>query len=126
MMQDMHDQLLAWGVPKASVHMEAFGPASVKKKSADAPATPAAALKVSFSRSSVEAAWTGQVDTLLDLALAEKVPIGFGCRAGNCGTCKTAIKSGTVKYLKEPGCEVEAGSCLTCICVPESPLTLEA
>lgn len=66
------------------------------------------------------------MDSLLDLALAEKVPVGYGCRAGNCGTCQTAVKSGKVKYLKEPGCEVEAGSCLICICVPDTNLVLEA
>ncbi len=48
------------------------------------------------------------------------------CRAGNCGTCITAIKSGEVSYVGEPGAEPEAGSCLTCISVPKSKLTLDA
>lgn len=128
MMQDIHEGLLEWGVPKANIHLEAFGPASVKKNAppAVAPDVAAVSVKVSFARSGVDVDWIGQADSLLDLALAEQVPIGYGCRAGNCGTCKTAIKSGTVKYLKEPGCEVEAGSCLTCICVPETQLALEA
>jgi ferredoxin-NADP reductase len=124
MMEEMHNALLEWNVPKGNIHLEAFGPASVKKNPpVDQPVD---ALKVTFSRSGREMSWTGEADSLLDFALAGEIPIGYGCRAGNCGTCKTAIKSGTVKYLKDPGCEVEAGSCLTCICVPESPLTLEA
>ena len=128
MMSDLNLSLREWGVPEKSIHMEAFGPASVKKPT---PASGTAvdlgmALNVSFARSQRESGWNAQMDSLLDLALAEKIPVGYGCRAGNCGTCKTAVKSGKVKYLKEPGCEVEAGSCLICICVPESNLVLEA
>ena len=78
------------------------------------------------ARSGKTLPWSGQTDSLLELAEAAGVTIDFGCRAGNCGTCKTAIKSGNVSYLKEPGCEVESGSCLTCICVPETALVLDA
>jgi ferredoxin-NADP reductase len=126
MMSDLNRDLLAWGVPEKAIHAEAFGHASVKKPAAAAATATAAALNITFARSQKESVWTAQSDSLLDLALAEKVPVGYGCRAGNCGTCKTAVKSGTVKYLKDPGCEVETGSCLICICVPESNLVLEA
>jgi len=127
MMSDLTSGLREWGVPEKSIHLEAFGPASVKK--AEPPLTVGSAppvFSVTFARAQKESVWSGQADSLLDLALAEKVPVGYGCRAGNCGTCKTAIKSGKVKHLKEPGCELEAGSCLICICVPESNLVLEA
>ena len=126
MMSDLNEGLKAWGVAEANIHMEAFGPASVKRAPAPAPASAGPQMKVVFSRSSKEMAWSGQADSLLDLALAEGVSMSYGCRAGNCGTCKTAVKSGKVKYRKQPGCDVEAGSCLTCIAVPESDLTLDA
>jgi ferredoxin-NADP reductase len=127
MMSGMNEALLSWEVPKPKIHMEAFGPASVKKAAAEPGTVPAAAaIPVTFSRSNKTTNWNGQADSLLDFALAEDIAIGFGCRAGSCGTCKTAIKSGKVRYLKEPGCEVEEGSCLTCICVPEENLILEA
>jgi hypothetical protein len=127
MMSDLNTALLEWNVPEECIHFEAFGPASVKR-AAPAAATQAAGpqAKVNFSRSNREVAWTGESASLLDLALAEQVPIGYGCRAGNCGSCKTAIKSGKVKYLKRAGCDVEAGSCLTCISVPDGDLTLDA
>ena len=64
--------------------------------------------------------------SLLDFAEDNDVVIDSGCRAGNCGTCITAIKSGEVDYVGEPGAEPEAGSCLTCISVPKSKLTLDA
>jgi ferredoxin-NADP reductase len=126
MMSDLNEGLLAWGVAEENIHMEAFGPASVKKTApaVSDPATPP--VRVVFCRSTKEAAWSGQADSLLDLSLAEGVSMSYGCRAGNCGSCKTAIKSGKVKYVKRPGCEVEAGSCLTCIAVPEGDLLLDA
>jgi uncharacterized protein len=125
MMSDLKEGLLAWGVAGENIHMEAFGPISVDRISPpSAPAEPQP--KVVFSRSNREVAWSGKADSLLSLALDEGVSISYGCRAGNCGSCKTAIKSGKVKYRKLPGCDVEAGSCLTCIAVPESDVTLDA
>ena len=59
---------------------------------------------------------------------AEKngIPLDSGCRAGNCGTCLIAIKNGEVTYLGEPGSLPEEGSCLSCITIPKSNLTLDA
>lgn len=126
MMSSLQRDLMAWGVPATSIHMEAFGPASVKRTAPMEGVSTHTPIDVSFARSQKSVRWDGQFDSLLDLALAENVPMGFGCRAGSCGTCKTAIKSGSVKYLKESGCEVEAGSCLPCICIPHSALILDA
>ena len=52
--------------------------------------------------------------------------IDSGCRAGNCGTCITAIKEGDVTYVNEPGSPPEAGSCLACISIPKSNLVIDA
>ena len=54
------------------------------------------------------------------------VELDFGCRAGSCGTCITAVKSGEVSYVEEPGSLPESGSCLACIAVPKSDLALDA
>jgi len=63
---------------------------------------------------------------LLELAEANGVAIDFGCRAGNCGTCVTALKSGEVGYVCEPGAPPDKGSCLACIAVPRGNITLDA
>ena len=63
---------------------------------------------------------------VVDLAEENGVDIDFGCRAGNCGTCITAVKSGDIDYLSEPGEKPEAGSCLACIAVPKGPVVLDA
>ena len=70
--------------------------------------------------------WDPSIGSLLDFAEENGVDIDFGCRAGNCGSCITAIKSGDVEYLSEPGEQPESGSCLACISVPKGPITLDA
>jgi ferredoxin len=63
---------------------------------------------------------------VLELAEGQGVRIDAGCRAGSCGSCLVAVKSGEVEYLSKPEAEPEAGSCLTCICKPKSDLVLDA
>ncbi|MCH8311948.1 MAG: 2Fe-2S iron-sulfur cluster binding domain-containing protein [Nitrospinae bacterium] len=48
-----------------------------------------------------------------------------GCRAGNCGTCVTTIERGIVTCLVEPGEKPDVRSCLTCITVAKTDLTLD-
>ncbi|MEZ6121273.1 MAG: 2Fe-2S iron-sulfur cluster-binding protein [Pirellulaceae bacterium] len=116
--------LKAWGVPKTSIHQEAFGPRRTAKRDA----VPVAGQKseVQFSKSNRVATWDGSLANLLDLADAAQIPIDSGCRAGNCGTCLTAIKSGSVKYLQAPGCDVDDGCCLPCIASPDGSVVLDA
>ena len=133
MMNTIVPALIEWGVPEKNIHFEAFGPATVKKaapakapeeKAADAAA--AESIEVVFAKSGKTCKWDAESDSILDFAEENDVAIDFGCRAGNCGTCITAIRSGDVNYVVEPGAAPEAGSCLTCISVPKSSLTLDA
>jgi ferredoxin-NADP reductase len=127
MMEDLNEGLKAWGVPEKKIHTEAFGAASVKgTASVDEAGSAAVELAVHFSRSNKKLLWKGHVESILDLAAAGNIAIDSGCRAGNCGTCKVAIKSGQVRYLKEPGYTVEAGTCLACCCVPATEIVLDA
>jgi len=126
MMQSLVDGLQGWGVPLERIHFEAFGPASVKTAAAAAaPAAPARTIEIAFARSDKRATWDGR-STLLEIAEASGIRIDSGCRAGNCGTCVTAIKEGKVDYPQKPGIAVEEGSCLACVAVPVSNLVLEA
>jgi ferredoxin len=126
MMQSVVEQLRGWGVPEEKIHFEAFGPASVKRAGASSPVTGGTAgLEIVFTRTGKTVAWDGKA-TLLETAEANGVKIDFGCRAGNCGTCITAVKEGEVVYPTPPGSPPEAGSCLACIAVPKSGLKLDA
>lgn len=126
MMNGLISDLKTWGVPDTRIFFEAFGAATVKAPALRAGGTTDVALKVQFGKTGKSFAWDAAAGSLLDFALRNGVAIDSGCRAGNCGTCLVAIKSGEVAYLREPGVTVEAGSCLTCISVPKSKLVLDA
>ena len=117
-----------WGVPPEDVHFEAFGPATVKKLEPGAGVSEGAesGLSIEFQRTGKTIAWDAKFTDLLDLAEANGIVIDSGCRAGNCGTCITAIKSGDVAYVTEPGAPPEDGSCFTCVAVPRTDLVLDA
>ena len=125
MMESLTKALKAWDVPRDRVHFESFGAATVRKV-AVRPAEGSRSCEVAFNRSGTTCTWEPQSGSLLELADANGVVIDSGCRAGSCGTCLTAIRSGEVRYTTEPGLTVEAGSCLTCICEPAGPLVLDA
>jgi ferredoxin-NADP reductase len=132
MMKIITEGLEEWGVPESAINYEAFGPATVKKKPHPQPAQQAEAqaadegVEVEFARSGKKVAWRPDDGAILDLAEANGVSLDFGCRAGNCGTCVTAVKEGDVTYLSEPGVPPEQGSCLSCIAVPKGRVVLDA
>ncbi len=128
-MKSITDGLAAWGVPEKDVHFEAFGPATVKKKTAAPTASETvflSKLQVTFARSGKTLRWEPAAGNLLEFAQAQGVRIDSGCCAGSCGSCLVAIKSGSVDYLKPPDAEPEQGTCLTCICRPKGDLVLDA
>lgn len=128
MMEAMVKALLEWGVPEADIHFEAFGPGSVKKVQKPEPSVEAvgSGFKVELSRSGRSLIWTKEAGTLLELAEANGIKINSGCRAGNCGTCITAVKQGSVSYLVKPAKVPAPGSALLCIAQPSGDLALDA
>jgi len=128
MMDSITHDLREWGVPDAHVHFESFGPASVSKspKAEEVAAGSEAGLVISFAKSGEEHPWDPAAGNLLAFALDKDIDIPSGCRAGNCGTCVSAIKEGEIEYLKQPGQKPDEGSCLTCISVPMTNLVIDA
>lgn len=128
MMDSVTHDLREWGVPDDHVHFESFGPASVSKtpKAEEVASGATTAFKVSFAKSGDELAWDPAAGNLLAFALDNDIDIPSGCRAGNCGTCVSAIKDGEIEYLSKPGNPPDDGSCLTCISVPKSDLVIDA
>lgn len=129
MMESLTKGLSEWGVPDERIHFEAFGPASVKKvaNAESAQAAQAGGVEVSFMRTNKTVPWTNATGSLLDLAEAHGIRIDSGCRAGSCGTCVTAVRDGQVDYPSgKPDFDIDTGSCLACVAVPRSALSLDA
>ncbi len=122
LMASLVPALIEWGVPQSHMHYEAFGPASVQRTTDQRTSL----WEVRFERSQHTAKWDSTLTSLLDFGEAAGVKMISGCRAGSCGECMTAIRSGSVSTLKRPGIDVPPGHCLTCISIPTSELVLEA
>jgi Na+-transporting NADH:ubiquinone oxidoreductase subunit NqrF len=131
MMESLLPQLTAWGVPKAHIHTEAFGPASVKARGKTRPESepqhaPTQKLRITFAKTGKELTWSERFSNLLEFAAEHGVEISSACCAGGCGTCQIAVKSGDVAYDVAPDCEIEDGCCLTCVGRPVGDLILDA
>ena len=136
-MQAIYDGLRGLDVADRRIHAEAFGPASLKRRSdtgdtvllSPAATTPVA---VAFAVSGKEARWTPEAGTLLELAEARGISPEFSCRGGSCGTCRTRIMAGAITYAEQPAFPTAADEALICCAVPAGqaggepePLVLE-
>jgi ferredoxin len=130
MMASMVAGLEDWGIPDARIHFEAFGPASVKRRTSVTPASPAQEavtdIQVTFARTGTTATWRRSAGTLLEFAEQEGIAVDSSCRSGACGTCRTTITAGEVSYNQPPDYDPEPGTCLLCVCTPKTSVTLEA
>ncbi len=132
MLQSLVPALEDWGVADSRIHFEAFGPASVSRKSRAIATQGAAQTKhesqpvvVTFANSEKKADWEPGMGSLLELAESLGIAIDSGCRSGSCGTCQTIIRSGAVAYSTAPTIDPEPGSCLLCVATPQTSVTLE-
>ncbi|MBV8916049.1 MAG: Rieske 2Fe-2S domain-containing protein, partial [Acetobacteraceae bacterium] len=121
-MRSLYEGLTGMGIATDRIFYESFGPATVLKREAPAPAQPApieaGPAPVRFLRSNIGAEWSRERGTLLEFAESLGIAPQFSCRSGICGTCATAILGGAVDYLEEPVAPREAGEVLLCCSVP--------
>jgi ferredoxin-NADP reductase len=131
MLESLVPALEDWGVRDSHIHFEAFGPASVIRKStasqpsSASPALPLGqTLTIDFAKSGKQLAWQPGSGNLLDFAEAHGIAVNSGCRAGGCGSCQTTILQGEVHYQQAPDFDPEPGTCLMCVATPQTHLTL--
>ena len=118
-----------WGVAEKDIKWESFGKRKGKKRASPAVGDNVRTvepIEIVFARSGKVGKWSSEEETVLDVAEAAGVALDSGCRAGQCGTCATAIKQGAVRYLEEPGTQPPPGTCLTCMAIPKEGLVLDA
>lgn len=125
MMTAITGDLAAAGVPKAKIHYESFGPASVKQKPASSVADGVSHL-IKFAKSGRELSWTSADGPILDFAERNGIELDCGCRAGSCGSCAIAVRDGEIDYIDEISVEPEEGSCLACMAVPKENIVIDA
>jgi ferredoxin-NADP reductase len=130
MMESLVPALEEWGVATGDIFYESFGPATLPRYEKPKPAAvetkeEVQAVTVIFGKSGQSLPWDPDAASLLEFAEANGIDADFGCRAGSCGTCQTAIESGEVEYSQEPDAEIKPGHCLLCIGTPKSDIKLE-
>jgi ferredoxin len=74
---------------------------------------------VIFQKSDVSAEWTGEHESILELAEANDLDLDFGCRMGNCTACQQKVVSGEVEYPNGHTGEPEEGNELLCCSQPK-------
>lgn len=80
--------------------------------------------KVIFQKSNLKCEWTGQAESLLELAEANDLDLDYGCRMGNCTACQQTVVSGEVEYPNGHTGEPEAGNALLCCSQPKGDADL--
>jgi ferredoxin-NADP reductase len=131
MLESLVPALEDWGVRDSQIHFEAFGPASVIRRSTASqtsiasPALPSGkTLTINFAKSGKQLPWQPGDGNLLDFAEAHGIVVNSGCRAGGCGSCQTTIAQGEVHYQQAPDFDPEPGTCLMCVATPQTHVTL--
>jgi len=124
MIASVRESLAGLGVPPERVRFEAFEAAVAS--AADA-AAEGASYELRFERSGLATTVT-EATSLLDAAEGVGVEIESMCRAGNCGTCRTRLLSGTVR---DPGTALDAdergkGWVLACVSRARGDCVLDA
>jgi ferredoxin-NADP reductase/MOSC domain-containing protein YiiM/ferredoxin len=126
--------LTARGVAPERIATEVFGAVAAYSsgivKAGDRPphapdGEPGRGPVVTFSRSNLAVPWDDRYPSLLDLAEACDVPVGFGCRNGTCHNCESGLLAGEVTYDVEPLEPPPDGRVLVCSTRPGSELTLD-
>ncbi len=80
--------------------------------------------KVIFKKSNLECEWTGEHESILELAEANDLDLDYGCRMGNCTACQQPVVAGEVEYPNGHTGEPEEGNELLCCSQPKGDAEL--
>lgn len=122
-MQSMYDLCIDLGVADERIQAEAFGPASLTRQTSEQSETEPSPIGVEsaivgFLDSGFEQAWSAEDGNLLEFAEAHGMSPEFGCRSGQCGSCKVPLTKGKVNYAQKPSCAYTDDEVVLCCAVP--------
>ena len=122
-MEELRDQLVAYGIPPQRIHWESFG-AQVAPSATET--AECETHTVRFALSDTESQWHDPDQSIWELAKANQIELPSGCLSGVCGSCRVKLVSGQVHYDRQISVELASGECLTCVARPSTDLVLEA
>ena len=122
-MQTTYNLLRDLGVNDQRIYAESFGSASLIRQIDQATQTfeqipVAKEAIVEFTRSKVTQAWSEGDGTLLEFAEAHGLLPEYGCRSGQCGSCKVKLVSGNIAYKQQPQTTLKDDEALLCCAMP--------
>ncbi|MDK7757515.1 1,2-phenylacetyl-CoA epoxidase subunit PaaE [Providencia rettgeri] len=122
MMDEVHDTLVGYGMPKEYVHTERFNTSGTKFKPAIAMTSETRQVSIHLDGRTMDIAMDSQDDSILDAALRQGADLPYACKGGVCATCKCKLRSGEVEmgvnYSLEPD-QIAAGYILSCQAWPK-------
>jgi ferredoxin-NADP reductase/MOSC domain-containing protein YiiM len=127
-MRELSAGLLAWGAAPERIHTEIFGSEPLEgaeRPPHPPPGEPGTGPEVAFTSSGLTVRWDPAYGSLLELAEACDVPVGWSCRTGVCHSCECGLVDGEVAYLPDPLEPPEDGRALICCSRPASDVALE-
>ncbi|MFG1399882.1 pyridoxamine 5'-phosphate oxidase family protein [Roseixanthobacter pseudopolyaromaticivorans] len=121
-MRDIRDGLVEGGIPDARIFHESFGSAGTAARVN----LGHAGSKVKFIGEALEATWTEEDFSILELAERGGLSPANSCRNGECGICEHKLISGEVRYPLELAYLPSAGHVLICCAQPISDVVVDA
>lgn len=118
-MQNLYDMLRENDIEDNHIFTEAFGPATLKRDINSATQLPIAnAAIVTFSESKLEQVWSKSDGNLLEFAEAHGLTPAYGCRSGQCASCKVKLLKGRVTYPTNISAPTNSDEVLLCSAMP--------
>jgi ring-1,2-phenylacetyl-CoA epoxidase subunit PaaE len=127
MVQQVHETLVARGVPKPDIHLELFhvegeAPRMPRRVSEDGEETGSeVTVRLGGRTSSFAMPAEGSI---LDATLAVRNDAPYACKGGVCGTCRCKLVDGEVQMTRNYALDqsdIDAGFVLACQSVPTTP-----
>lgn len=127
-MATLREQIVSLGNLADRVHWESFGDSTegavVSEKTKRDTTHSGPSYPITLEPHQVQVQCSADIP-LLDALEAQGIPVEAGCRTGNCGSCVAKLRSGRVRYTRQPGCGLQDGEVALCVAVPETALNLE-
>lgn len=122
-MQSAYDDLRAIGIEDKNIYAESFGPSSLKRDCQQTEENVAKQALISIknikNNSVIEQPWSDTDGSLLEFLEGHGISPTFGCRSGQCGSCKTQITKGKVTHTLPTGVDLRDDELLLCCAKPE-------